>query len=330
MIKFNRFDFFPKINDLSLNDIFDILGNEILLQRIKNDSIIVKDISSSINLLNNSILFLMEKLKINDNSIFENILIITNDKSIFDDKNYSNIILVKNSNQSISKIINKFLIHDDLIKYHDDFSYVDGSYISKYSNIHPSSKIFQNSIIGKGVSIGKKSIIKNNVVIKNCIIGENVIISDNTTIGSTGFGFDLKYLGAKNLIPQVGIVVIDDNVHIGSNCTIDRAKIDYTFIGKNSCIDNMVHVAHNVIIHENACIAAQTGISGSTKIGKNLICGGQVGFAGHISVGDNVIVAAKSGVTKNIPDNSTIAGFPAIDIKEWKKQIINQKKHGHK
>ena len=130
--------------------------------------------------------------------------------------------------------------------------------------------------------------------------------------------------------PHIGNVIIEENVSIGSNCCIDRGKIDSTKIGKNSMIDNLVHVAHNVIIGDNACIAAQSGISGSSIIGKNLVSGGQSGYAGHIRIGDNVVVAAKSGVTKNIPDNSTIAGFPAIDIKEWKKQIINQKKNGHK
>ena len=94
-------------------------------------------------------------------------------------------------------------------------------------------------------------------------------------------------------------------------------------------IDNMVHVAHNVIIGNNACIAAQTGISGSVKIGDNVTIGGQVGLAGHITIGENVIVAARSGVTKNIQDNSVVAGFPAVDIKEWKKNIIRQRKYGH-
>ena len=94
-------------------------------------------------------------------------------------------------------------------------------------------------------------------------------------------------------------------------------------------IDNLVHIAHNVIIGDNACIAAQTGISGSVIIGRNVTVGGKSGFAGHIKIGDNVVVAARSGVTKNIKDNSTVAGFPAIDIKEWKKNIIKQRKHGH-
>ena len=156
-----------------------------------------------------------------------------------------------------------------------------------------------------------------------------MVISDNSCIGTSGFGFDFNNRGSLNLNPQLGVTIIDDNVHIGSSCTIDRGKIDITYIGKNSMIDNMVHVAHNVIIGNNACIAAQTGISGSVKIGDNVTIGGQVGFSGHITIGENVIVAARSGVTKNIQDNSVVAGFPAVDIKEWKKNIIRQRKYGH-
>ena len=118
-------------------------------------------------------------------------------------------------------------------------------------------------------------------------------------------------------------------MHIGSSCTIDRGKIETTYIGKNSMIDNMVHIAHNVQIGQNACIAAQTGISGSVDIDNNVTIGGQAGLAGHISIGKNVIIAAKSGVTKNIKDNSVVAGFPAIDIKEWKRNIIKERKNGH-
>ena len=118
-------------------------------------------------------------------------------------------------------------------------------------------------------------------------------------------------------------------MHIGSSCTIDRGKIETTYIGKNSMIDNMVHIAHNVQIGHDACIAAQTGISGSVNIDNNVTIGGQAGLAGHISIGKNVIIAAKSGVTKNIKDNSVVAGFPAIDIKEWKRNIIKERKNGH-
>ena len=129
----------------------------------------------------------------------------------------------------------------------------------------------------------------------------------------------------NNLNPHIGIVFINNNCRIGSNCTIDRGKIDYTYLGKNCMLDNLIHLGHNVVIGDNACVAAQAGISGSTIIGNNFTSGGQSGFAGHIKIGNNVIVAAKSGVTKNIKDNSTVAGFPASDIKEWKRSIIKLK-----
>ena len=117
--------------------------------------------------------------------------------------------------------------------------------------------------------------------------------------------------------------------YIANILIIPKTKIDTTNIGKNSMIDNLVHIAHNVSIGVNACIAAQTGIAGSVVIGNNVTVGGKVGFAGHIKIGDNVIIAAKSGVTKNIKDNSVVAGFQAVDIKEWKKNIIRQRKYGH-
>ena len=132
--------------------------------------------------------------------------------------------------------------------------------------------------------------------------------------------------GASFLNPQIGIVYIDNNSRIGSGCTIDRAKIDTTYIGRNCMIDNLVHIAHNVHISESACIAAQTGISGSVFIDKNVTIGGQVGIAGHLNIGKNVIIAAKSGVTKNINENSAVAGFPALDIKLWKKILLDEKK----
>ena len=238
--------------------------------------------------------------------------------------------MINNENEVYNFILNKIFIHDDSLEYKDHFEFKNGSYISKFAQIDDSAIIRENCIIGRGVMIGKNVIVKNNTVIKNAIISDNTIICENSTIGSTGFGFDLKNMGSINISPQIGIVFIGKNVLVGSNCTIDRGKIDLTIIDDNSMLDNLIHVAHNVAIGKNTCIAAQTGISGSVTIGDNVIIGGQVGFAGHIKIGNNVIIAAKSGVTKNIKDNSVIAGFPAIDIKEWKKNIINQKKNGHK
>ena len=326
MISFDRQEFYPLKDLFLISDIQYLLKDNLSNFKIENN-FKIKDISSPTNIVENSIIFIDKNTdKIDFNK--HNICLVTNDSNYFN-KN-QNILLVDNLSHAYNVIINNMFYHDDIPNYPDDFSYQNGSYISIFSKIHESVDIGKNCVIARGVEIGKHSIIKNNVVIKSSILGENVIISDNSSIGTTGFGFDFNNRGASNLNPQVGIVYIDNNVHLGASCTIDRGKIDMTYIGKNSMIDNLVHIAHNVHLSDNACIAAQTGISGSVIIGKNSTIGGQSGFAGHIKIGDNVVIAAKSGVTKNIKDNSIVAGFPAIDIKKWKKMVIRQKKSGYK
>ena len=321
MIDFNRYDFFPKKNDLNLEKVLNLLSKNII-HKASSKTFDIEDISSLKILKQNSILFL-DKLNIINESDLKNILIVTNEKKNID--HYKNIIVTNNFNESYNQIINELYLHEDQIDFKDNLDLIDGSYISKFSSIHDSVNIGKNCFIGRGVKIGKNCIIKNNVVIKNSIIRDNVIIGDNTTIGSSGFGFPFNDRGVNSLNPHIGIVFINDNCRIGSNCTIDRGKIDYTYLGKNCMLDNLIHLAHNVEIGDNACIAAQSGVSGSTIIGNNFTSGGQSGFAGHIKIGNNVVVAAKSGVTKNIKDNSTVAGFPASDIKEWKKSIIKLK-----
>jgi len=328
MLDFDRSVFYPYKNKFNNKNLKQILENLLIDEKIVN-TFMINDISSLENIKEKSILFLKKKQKI-PNFNYGNFCVVTNCLDIFNKINCSSIHLVSDIDLTYNIILNYLFHHEDSIDYYDDFSLINESYISKYSKIDPSTKIFKNCVIGRGVVIGKNCIIKNNVVIKNSIIGDNVIIADNSTIGSTGFGFSLKNMGASNISPQIGIVQIDDNVSVGSNCTIDRGKIDITYIGKNCMLDNLIHIAHNVILKGNVCIAAQTGISGSTIIGKNVIIGGQSGFAGHIQIGNDVIVAGKSGVTKNIKNNSIIAGFPAVDIKEWKKNIIKIRKYGHK
>ena len=327
-IKFNRKDFFSLKKYISFDDVKKYLINEIISFNYESN-FAIEDISSNNNPISKSIVFIDSK-NTNNVKLTNSQLVITNNKSFYDNLIYPNKILVKSLNHSYSNIVNNLFFHDDSYDYHDDFEYVNNSFISRYAKISDNCKISNNCVIGKGVVIGKNSIIKNNVVVKNSMIGDNVTICDNSTLGSTGFGFDLELLGSRSILPQIGIVYIDNNVHIGSGCTIDRGKIDFTYIGKNSVIDNQVHIAHNVIISDNACIAAQVGISGSVYIGKNFISGGQSAIAGHIKIGDNVVVAGKSGVTKNIKNNSVVAGFPAIDINIWKKMKIKEKKNGYK
>ena len=201
--------------------------------------------------------------------------------------------------------------------------------IDPFVEIEDNCKIDENVIIhsnckiGPNVVVGANSIINSNSNLQNCIIGSNCIIKSNAVIGGAGFGFDPQ---SKIPINHIGNVLIGDNCNIGSNTTIDRAVFDSTIISKNSFIDNLVQIAHNVYIGKEAIIAAQVGIAGSTLIGDNVVIGGQAGISGHLSIGKNVKIAAKSGVTKNIADNSTVAGFPAVDIKKWKLSNIKLNK----
>ena len=328
MIEFKRVNFFPLKNKYSSSYIPKLIQDNLIEIEI-NDNFNILDISSTDYLKSNSILFLKNDFEFQEFDL-DFLLIITDSEKIYKNLKSKNKILVNNHNDVYNLLLNKIFFNEDSLDFSDEFILKDGSHISKFAKIDDTAIIQQNCTIGRGVEIGKNVLIKHNTVIKNSIISDNSIICENSTIGSTGFGFDLKKMGSVHLAPQLGIVYVDENVFIGSNCTIDRGKIDFTYIGKNSMLDNQIHIAHNVILGPNACLAAQIGISGSVKIGKNLICGGQTGFAGHIKIGDNVRIAAKSGVTKNIMDNSTIAGFPAIDIKLWRSNIINERKNRYK
>jgi UDP-3-O-[3-hydroxymyristoyl] glucosamine N-acyltransferase len=180
-----------------------------------------------------------------------------------------------------------------------------------------------NTVISSGVKIGKNTIIYPNVSIYyNVVLGENIIIHSGAVIGSDGFGMAKDKSGNWLKIPQIGSVVIDDNVEIGSNTCIDRGALDNTHIKTGVKIDNLVQIAHNVIIGENTAIAAKTGIAGSAKIGANCLIGGACGINGHISICDNVMLAGMSMVTKSIGEPGMYAsGLPAKPQKEWHKQV---------
>ncbi len=171
--------------------------------------------------------------------------------------------------------------------------------------------IYGGCYIGHSAQIGSDTLIYANVTIRESVtIGNRVVVHSGTVIGSDGFGF--ASINGKHLrIPQIGTVVIEDDVDIGSNVTIDRARFNKTIIGKGTKIDNLVQIAHNVVIGENSIIVAQVGISGSTNIGKGVTLAGQSGVAGHLTVGDGVIVAARAGVIKSVPANTIVSGFPA-------------------
>jgi len=191
------------------------------------------------------------------------------------------------------------------------------AYISNNINIGARVIIFPGVYIGEGVSIGDDSIIYPNVTIReNVIIGKRVIIHAGTVIGSDGFGYVFEK-GQHYKIPQIGGVVIEDDVEIGANVTIDRATTGNTLIGSGTKIDNLVQIGHNVKIGKNCIIIAQVGIGGSVEIGNNVILAGQVGIRDHVKISDNVKVGAQSGVAHDIPRDEIFSGTPAIPHKTW-------------
>ncbi len=218
--------------------------------------------------------------------------------------------------------------------------------ISKGCKVGSNTKIYSNCSVEKDVVIGSNCIIYPNVVIyRSCVIGDNVIIHSGTVIGSDGFGFAKNEDGSYKKIPQTGNVVIEDNVEIGSNTSIDRATMGETRICKGVKLDNQIQIAHNVVIGEDTVIAAQVGIAGSTKIGKRCIIAGQAGIIGHITICDEVIIGASVGVSKSIDKPGIYTGYRALPhrdnmkieigirnlskldekIKELEKKILNKK-----
>ena len=207
----------------------------------------------------------------------------------------------------------------------DDHDFGKNIQINNFVSIKKNVKIEDNVIIEENCVIGSNVLIKENThigpnsYISDSTIGKNCFLKSNLSIGGRGFGFDTNQ---KITFEHFGQVSIEDNVHIGSNTSIDRATFGKTIIGAGTRLDNLIQVAHNVKIGKNCVIAAQVGIAGSTMIGNNVIIGGQAGISGHLKIGNNIIIAAKSGVTKNLNDNSIVAGFPAIDLKKWKLNTI--------
>ena len=298
---------------------------------IGKKNIIIKDISSIQNASSGSITFIDNKKYIEKlNSTKASACIISeNVYSKYTSNGGMSFLVSNNPYLSYAKILNIF--YPDLKSIHKEkniqFVLSKSSQVSKNvdlkNNVNIGDKTIINSFssIGPNVYIGKNCFIGNNVSISNAYIGNNVVIQDGTVIGQDGFGY--VFDGKKYIkVPQIGIVKIYDDVEIGSNCAIDRGSLNFTEIKKGVKIDNLVHIAHNVVIGENTVIAGQTGIAGSSKIGKNVMVGGQVGISGHLSVNDNVQIGAQSGVTKNISKNSIVSGTPSVNLKTYLKQAV--------
>lgn len=199
------------------------------------------------------------------------------------------------------------------------------SFVSSGVAIGENTQIFPQVFIGKNVRIGKNTIVHPGVKIyQDCEVGDNCVIHAGAVIGADGFGFVPDVDGVYQDVPQLGNVVIENNVSIGANATIDRATMGSTKICSGVKIDNMVQIGHNVEVGENTVIAAQTGVAGSTKIGKSCVIGGQVGFAGHLKIADGTQIGAQSGVGKNITEpKGAYSGRPLLPIKDHLKLLVN-------
>ena len=189
--------------------------------------------------------------------------------------------------------------------------------VSAGCRINDNVKIFHNTVLLEDVVVGEGTIIFQNVSIREKVsIGKRVIIHPGAVIGSDGFGFFTDEKGIYHKIPQIGIVVLEDDVEIGANVTIDRAAIGATIIKRGTKVDNLVQIAHNVVVGEDTVISAQTGISGSTKIGNHCILAGQVGLIGHIEIGDNIIIMAQSGISKSLSKPGQYSDHPQGRLKQ--------------
>lgn len=198
------------------------------------------------------------------------------------------------------------------------------AHVGPGSRIGAETYVFGTAYIGADVRIGRECRIHPGAtILDRCILGDRVIVHSGTVIGSDGFGYAQDENGRHVKIPQTGIVQIDDDVEIGSNCSIDRAMFDRTWIRRGTKIDNLVQIAHNVVIGEHCILVGQVGISGSTRLGSHVILGGQVGLADHVEIGDGTRIGAKSGVGRSIPAGQEMIGIPAVPKKEFFKTVVH-------
>lgn len=205
-------------------------------------------------------------------------------------------------------------------------SYVGAfAYIGKNVKLGKGVKIFPQVYVGDNAKIGNYTILYPGVKIyHNCVVGSNCILHAGVVIGADGFGF-APTDGHYNKIPQIGNVIVEDDVEIGANTTIDRATMGSTVIRRGVKLDNLIQIAHNCEIGANTVMAAQGGVAGSAKVGENCMVGGQVGIAGHIAVGNNVQIGAQSGIPRSIPDGQVLMGYPAVDARQFARQAVNVK-----
>jgi len=208
---------------------------------------------------------------------------------------------------------------ENLLSLYNNVNFGKNVLIGKNVVIGNNTYISSNTIIESNVRIGENCVIGSFVNIRNSLISNNVYIQDGSKIGVKGFGF-IPNINKNIRTPHVGKVILEEGVEIGANSTIDRGSLSNTVIGRNTFLDNQVHVAHNVHIGKNCMIAGQVGFAGSSTIGDGVVIGGQAGISGHLKIGDNVKIGGGSGVVNDIPNNARVMGYPAIPLKDFAKQ----------
>ena len=200
------------------------------------------------------------------------------------------------------------------------------AYIGKNVQLGKGVQIYPHTYIGDNVKIGDNTILYSGVkVYYNCVIGKDCILHAGVVVGSDGFGFEPDAKGVNQKLPQIGNVIIEDDVEIGANTTIDRAMMGSTIIRRNAKLDNLVQVAHNVEIGESTFMCAQVGVAGSTKVGSHCILAGQVGVAGHITIADNCVFGAQSGIANHVKKPGMYQGSPIIDAMNWRRSVVGFK-----
>ncbi|MBC8046426.1 MAG: UDP-3-O-(3-hydroxymyristoyl)glucosamine N-acyltransferase [Fimbriimonadaceae bacterium] len=268
-------------------------------------------------------------------------VLIVNENIVFDKHIHPTIIRVKDAYASIAILLDQYKSINKRNNGIETYAYISPkstvgknahvgafSYVSDDVKLGDDVQILPHVFIGKNVSVGNNTILFPGVMLlDDCVVGNNCIINANAVIGSEGFGFVPTEDGSYKKIAQTGNVVIEDNVEIGSNSTIDRATMGSTFIRKGVKIDNLVQIAHNVEVGENTVIAAQSGIAGSTKVGKNCVIGGQVGIVGHLTIADGTKINAQSGLAKSIKTpNTALTGSPAFEFAlSMRSQVVYKK-----
>ena len=192
------------------------------------------------------------------------------------------------------------------------------------AEIGDGTTLYPQTYVGHGVKLGRDCLLYPFASVRErCVLGDRVILHNGAVVGSDGFGYTVDAQGVRTKIPQTGIAVLEDDVEIGANTTIDRARFGETRVGRGTKVDNLVQIAHNCIIGEHTVLCAQSGMAGTTTVGKHVICAGQAGLAGHLAIGDGAVVGAQAGVTKDLPGGQMYLGAPAVPRLEFGKSLAH-------